>query len=95
MGTLSWIDPSLRLTPVQAVSMLHSYLTAAGMRRLYAAGHATVASLSIRAGLTVWCMGGTFRWSDEHGHTTTHPADDPEGAARRLSGVSSSMPAAA
>ncbi|RCV47337.1 hypothetical protein [Marinitenerispora sediminis] len=95
MGTLSWIDSSVPASPAQAISMLHSYLAAAGMRRLYPANHTTVASLSIRQGLTVWCIGGTFRWRDDLGQPVTHPAADPEGAARRLNGIAAPLRAAA
>ncbi|GAB3207701.1 hypothetical protein ACQEU5_12245 [Marinactinospora thermotolerans] len=95
MGTISWIDGSHPATPAEAVSMLHSYLTAAGVERLYAASRTTVASLSIRAGLTVWCMNGMFRWQDELGRTVTHSADDPEGAARQLCGLAQPLRAAA
>ncbi|GAA3722900.1 hypothetical protein HDA32_000782 [Spinactinospora alkalitolerans] len=95
MGTLSWINGSSPASPAHAVSMLHSYLSAAGVRRLYAASNAQVASLSVRTGLTVWCINGTFRWSDDLGQAVTHPADDPEGAARRLNGLAAPLSAAA
>ncbi|WP_052745829.1 hypothetical protein [Allosalinactinospora lopnorensis] len=86
MGTLSSIRGSFTATPAEAIGRLHSYLTAAGMRRLYAADRTTIALLSVREGLTVWCMHGRFQWRDEDGRQITHPAADPEGAARWITG---------
>ncbi|MEY9215386.1 hypothetical protein NI17_015155 [Thermobifida halotolerans] len=84
MGTLSWITPHAPTTPAQAVAALHDHLSAAGLNRLYRASHRGVAVLSIRRGLTVWCVNGLFRWTDERGARLTHPAGDPEGASRRI-----------
>ncbi|MFC4560520.1 hypothetical protein ACFO4E_01490 [Nocardiopsis mangrovi] len=87
MGTLSRIIASSPVSPAEAVGRLHGHLAAAGERRLYAGERSTVALLSVRAGLTVWCMHGEFRWRDGQGAPYAHPATDPEGAARRLVGA--------
>ncbi|ASU82640.1 hypothetical protein CDO52_07445 [Nocardiopsis gilva YIM 90087] len=88
MGTLSWINGSSPATPAQAIDQLRGYLAAETMERLYAGDRGAVASLSIRTGLTVWCMGGLFRWCDDLGAQQTHTAADPEGAARRIVALS-------
>ncbi|MDA8369539.1 MAG: hypothetical protein M0026_06680 [Nocardiopsaceae bacterium] len=92
MGTLSWINGPSPVSPAEAVNRLHSYLAAAGMDRMYVGDRTTVAVVSIRTGLTVWCVGGLFRWRDDHGAHITHPAADPEGAARRLAAVDRPQP---
>ncbi|GAA2029989.1 hypothetical protein GCM10009800_14120 [Nocardiopsis rhodophaea] len=92
MGTLSWINGSSPATPAQAIDQLRGYLAAATTERLYAGDRGTVASLSVRTGLTVWCMGGLFRWCDDLGTPQTHSAADPEGAARRISAIKGARP---
>ncbi|MBB6173350.1 hypothetical protein HNR23_003410 [Nocardiopsis mwathae] len=87
MGTLSWINGSSPASPSEAIARLRGHLAADGTERLYAGDRGTVASLSIRTGLTVWCMGGLFRWRDDLGIQQTHPAADPEGAAQRIAAL--------
>ncbi|WP_067963007.1 hypothetical protein [Nocardiopsis trehalosi] len=87
MGTLSWLNGSAPTSPADAVRRLHGHLAATGAQRMYAGERSSVALLSVRAGLTVWCMRGAFHWRDEQGEARTHPAADPEGAARRLTGA--------
>ncbi|MDA0567296.1 hypothetical protein LG943_23680 [Streptomonospora sp. S1-112] len=95
MGTLSTITGSVPVTPAQAVHLLHGRLTAAGWQRMYTGDRGRVAVLSLRAGLTVWCWGGQFRWRDSSGAQVTHPAADPDGAARLLGAADRPLAAAA
>ncbi|GAA1772753.1 hypothetical protein [Streptomonospora arabica] len=84
MGTLSTISAAAPATSAEAVSRLCALLAAPGGPRLYPGALGPVAVLSAGSDLTVWCWGGFFRWSDDGGTRVTHPAADPEGAARRL-----------
>ncbi|MUL39793.1 hypothetical protein FZ103_01125 [Streptomonospora sp. PA3] len=63
---------------------MRDLLTESGGHRVYGSALGPVALLSVRRGLTVWCWGGFFRWREDGGAQVTHPAADPEGAARRL-----------
>ncbi|WP_440071105.1 hypothetical protein [Streptosporangium sp. OZ121] len=40
--------------------------------------------LSVLTDLTVWCKNGLFVWNED-GVESSHPADDPVGAARLIS----------
>ncbi len=59
--------------------LLHQH----GVRGLYGRADRSVGVLSVSAGLTVWCDGGTLRWTQD-GQEVTWPAADLPGAAARL-----------
>lgn len=90
MGTISRLDNFLPTTPAESIGLLYNELSAAGVRHLYLAGDSSAAVISIRRGLTVWCVGGLFRWLDDLGAVQTHRADDPAGLVLRLGLRSSS-----
>lgn len=84
MGSLSTISAAAPATSAEAVARLRDRLSEPGGQRLYGGALGPVAMLSLRSGLTVWCWGGLFRWREDGGAQSTHPAANPEGAARRL-----------
>ena len=75
---LSWHDPR------EATRLLRYALHRQGFTHTYQSNGSGMSVLSIRTDLTVWCTDGLFVWHED-GLRSSHPADDPTGAARLIS----------
>jgi len=54
-----------------------------GFTHTYQSNGSGMSVLSIRTDLTVWCTDGLFVWHED-GLRSSHPADDPAGAAHLI-----------
>ncbi|GAA3512738.1 hypothetical protein FHR32_004918 [Streptosporangium album] len=75
---LPWRDPC------EATRLLRYALHRQGFTHTYQSNGNGMSVLSVQTDLTVWCKNGLFVWR-EGGRETSHPADDPVGAARLIS----------
>ncbi|MFI6513508.1 hypothetical protein ACIBCT_38390 [Streptosporangium sp. NPDC050855] len=75
---LPWRDPR------EATRLLRYALHRQGFTHTYQSNASGMSVLSVLTELTVWCKNGMFVWNED-GHESTHPADDPVGAARLIS----------
>jgi hypothetical protein len=67
----------------EVIRDLATLLCGLGLTHMYSSASAEVAVLSIAPRLTVWCAGGSLRWTF-HGRPTTWAGCDTEGAALHL-----------
>ncbi|GLW08451.1 hypothetical protein Misp01_35810 [Microtetraspora sp. NBRC 13810] len=72
---LPWHDPR------EATRLLRYALHRQGFTHTYQSNGSGMSVLSVLPELTVWCRDGMFVWTTVDGRETTHPADDPVGAA--------------
>ncbi|MBB2912299.1 hypothetical protein FHS43_003579 [Streptosporangium becharense] len=72
-----WHDPR------EATRSLRYALHRHGFTHTYQSNGNGISVLSVLTDLTVWCRNGLFVWN-EGGHESSHPADDPAGAARLI-----------
>ncbi|GAA2902293.1 hypothetical protein GCM10010517_68180 [Streptosporangium fragile] len=73
-----WHDPR------EATRLLRYALHRQGFTHTYQSNGNGMSVLSVLTDLTVWCRNGVFVWNED-GHESSHPADDPVGAARLIS----------
>ena len=78
--------PNPHQRPATAIDALVGRLRAVGVTRLYAATCARYGVLSVAYGVTVWTNGRLLWWQAKSGEMIW-PAADPEGAARRLTSL--------
>ncbi|WP_326637048.1 hypothetical protein OG884_25835 [Streptosporangium sp. NBC_01755] len=75
---LPWCDPS------EATRLLRYALHRQGFTHTYQSNGRGMSVLSVLTDLTVWCKNGLFVWNED-GVQSSHPAEDPVGAARLIS----------
>ena len=70
----------------RAITALLGELTSRSPGQLYWSGTSEMAVMSVQRDVNVWCRNGHFFWNDlfHGGHTVSHPANDPAGAAALL-----------
>ncbi|GAA0839455.1 hypothetical protein ACFQVD_20755 [Streptosporangium amethystogenes subsp. fukuiense] len=73
-----WRDPR------EATRLLRYALHRQGFTHTYQSNGSGMSVLSVLTDLTVWCKNGFFIWNED-GVESSHPADDPAGAARLIS----------
>jgi len=73
-----WRDPR------EATRLLRYALHRQGFTHTYQSNGNGMSVLSVLTDLTIWCKNGLFVWNED-GVESSHPADDPAGAARLIS----------